>query len=75
VTEDTTPTVEAAPATPNRVLAVHTVQSGDTLGGIAKKYYGKFSLHTAIEDANAELLGGRNALSLGMKLKIPVVVD
>jgi len=51
--------------------AVYTVQSGDTLGKIALKYYGDASKWGKIRDANSDVLHGGINLKLGMKLKIP----
>lgn len=53
------------------VIATHTVRKGDTLGSLAKKYYGNQADWPKIKDANKSLLKGKDALSLGMKLQIP----
>jgi nucleoid-associated protein YgaU len=47
------------------------VQSGDTLGKIAKKYYGDASLYMTIFDANKDLLKDPNKIFPGQKLRIP----
>ena len=44
---------------------------GDTLGGIARKYYGRASAWKKIADANADLLKGKTLIRPGMKLQIP----
>ena len=49
----------------------HVVQSGDTLGKIAKKYYGDASLYMTIFDANKDLLKDPNRIFPGQKLRIP----
>ena len=49
----------------------HEVQSGDTLGKIAKKYYGDSSLYMTIFDANKDQLKDPNKIFPGQKLKIP----
>jgi nucleoid-associated protein YgaU len=36
-------------------IEIYEIVSGDTLGGIAKKYYGKASLYTRIHEANKEI--------------------
>ena len=41
----------------------YEIVSGDTLGGIAKKYYGKASLYTRIHEANKELIPDPNGES------------
>lgn len=50
---------------------VYTVAKGDTLGGIARKYYGKASAWKRILDANSALLKGKTLIRPGMKLQIP----
>lgn len=57
-------------AAPGEVAeTTHVVASGDTLGGISKKYYGKASLYPRIEEANPGV--SARDLRVGMKLKIP----
>lgn len=66
--EDTTATAETNPAvTENKT---HTVQSGDTLWGIAKKYYGNGSLYTKIAAANPGIKNP-NLIYQGQVLSIP----
>lgn len=50
---------------------LYVVKAGDTLGGIAKQFYGKASLEDVIFRANSKVLKNRNALSIGMHLVIP----
>lgn len=50
---------------------VHEVVSGDTLGGIAQKYYGKASLYMKIFEANRDQLDNPNLIKVGQKLRIP----
>lgn len=57
----------SAAATPE----TYTVVKGDTLGGIARKFYGKASAWKRIQDANADLLKGKTVIRPGMKLQIP----
>ena len=57
----------AAPAAPE----TYTVVKGDTLGGIARKFYGKASMEDVIFRANSKKLKNRNALRVGMTLVIP----
>lgn len=62
------------PATPNAVPAgarQHTVQSGDTLASLARKYYGSPARWTEIQRANTGVLGGGTALKIGVVLVIP----
>lgn len=59
--------VAAAPAS----ARVHVVEKGDTLGAIAKKYYGTASLYPKIFDANRDVLNDPNLIKPGQKLRIP----
>ena len=49
----------------------HVVKNGDTLGGIAKQYYGRASMEDVIFRANSKVIKNRNRLSVGMRLVIP----
>ena len=51
---------------------LYEIVSGDTLGRIAKKFYGKASLYTRIHEANKELIPDPNKIYPGQKIKIPV---
>ncbi|MFI1744105.1 LysM peptidoglycan-binding domain-containing protein [Thalassobellus sediminis] len=53
------------------VYAVHTVVSGETLGGIAKKYYDSASKYNAIFKANTDILSNPDVIHPGQELKIP----
>jgi nucleoid-associated protein YgaU len=53
-------------------IEIYEIVSGDTLGGIAKKYYGKASLYTRIHEANKELIPDPNKIYPGQKIKIPL---
>jgi nucleoid-associated protein YgaU len=50
----------------------YEIVRGDTLGGIAKKFYGKASLYTRIHEANKELIPDPNKIYPGQKIKIPM---
>ena len=50
---------------------LYVVKAGDTLGGIAKQFYGKASLEDVIFRANSKVLKNRHALTIGMHLVIP----
>lgn len=54
----------------------YLVESGDTLTGIAARFYGRASAWTLIRDANLEKLGedGKNLRS-GMKITLPAAPD
>ena len=49
----------------------HVVEPGDTLGFIAKRYYGKSGLYMAIFDANRGLLKDPDKIYPGQKILIP----
>jgi nucleoid-associated protein YgaU len=53
-------------------VEIYEIVSGDTLGGIAKKYYGKASMYTRIHEANKELIPDPNKIYPGQKIKIPM---
>lgn len=50
---------------------VHVVERGDTLGAIAKKYYGKAGLYPKVFDANRDVLDNPDVIKPGQKLRIP----
>lgn len=50
----------------------YEIVSGDTLSGIAKRYYGKASLYTRIHEANKELIPDPNKIYPGQKIRIPL---
>jgi len=55
---------------------VYTVQPGDTLGLIALKIYGTFSMWSVIADANQSLLGNNpDMLRVGMVLSVPALTE
>ncbi|MDO6803844.1 LysM peptidoglycan-binding domain-containing protein [Wenyingzhuangia sp. 1_MG-2023] len=49
----------------------HTVVSGDTLGKISKKYYGKSSAYNTIFEANKDILDNPDLIKVGQILTIP----
>jgi nucleoid-associated protein YgaU len=50
----------------------YTVQPGDTLWGIAQKFYGNGSLYMEIYKANKDLIGNNpDLIKVGMELHIP----
>ncbi len=52
--------------------AFYEIKSGDTLGKIAKEYYGKASQYTRIFDANREIISDPNKIYPGQKIRIPL---
>jgi nucleoid-associated protein YgaU len=59
-----------ATATPD-YTQTHTVVAGETLGKIARQYYGDASLYMSIFDANKDQLKDPNMIRVGQKLRIP----
>jgi nucleoid-associated protein YgaU len=51
---------------------VHTVVKGDTLGGIAKHWYGDAKRYTEIFEANQSMLSSPDAVEVGQSLTIPL---
>ncbi len=49
----------------------YTVKKGDTLWGLAKKFYGDGSKFTIIEEANKDTIKNKNLIYVGQVLKIP----
>jgi LysM repeat protein len=64
------PPAEAPPA-PAEAETIHVVVAGDTLGAIARKYYGKASLYMKIFEANKDILSNPDLIKVGQKLRIP----
>jgi nucleoid-associated protein YgaU len=53
------------------VYATHTVEKGETLGKIAKHYYGNAMKYTAIFEANTDILKNPDVIHPGQELTIP----
>ena len=53
------------------IYAKHTVKSGDSLGKIAKHYYGNAGKYTAIFEANKDILNNPDVIHPDQELKIP----
>lgn len=67
------PAAESQPANP--AATIHVVRSGETLSGIAKKYYGDASLWPLIFEANRQELDSPDDIEAGMKLKVPILAE
>ncbi|MEI6861978.1 MAG: LysM peptidoglycan-binding domain-containing protein [Verrucomicrobiota bacterium] len=67
------PATTVAAAAPVAVAEprIHVVAAGDTLSGVAKKYYGNASRWSAILDANRAAIKNADVLTVGTRLKIP----
>jgi nucleoid-associated protein YgaU len=64
------PAPAAASAAP-AATKIHVVEKGDTLGAIAKKYYGKAGAYMKIFEANRDVLDDPDKIKPGQKLRIP----
>jgi nucleoid-associated protein YgaU len=60
------------PEEPQEKVEFYEVVSGDTLGGIAKRFYGNASAYTRIHAANKELIPDPNKIYPGQKIRIPL---
>jgi nucleoid-associated protein YgaU len=60
-----------APAATGKV-EYYVIKSGDTLSGIAAKYYGKGSLYPRIFEANREVIKNPDLIYPGQKIRIPM---
>ena len=60
-----------APAATEKV-EYYVIKSGDTLSGIAAKYYGKGSLYPRIFEANREVIKDPDLIYPGQKIRIPL---
>ncbi len=76
-TENTINKIQVAAAAPAAAAPVveekqtYVVVAGDTLSGLAKKYYGKASLYMKIFEANRDILNNPDLIKIGQKLRIP----
>jgi len=57
---------------PEEKAEFYEIVSGDTLGGIAKKYYGKASAYMRIFEANKDIISDPNKIFPGQKIRIPL---
>ena len=64
------PEPEAAPE-PAAEKRIYEVVSGDTLGAISQKFYGKASDYMKIFEANRDILDNPDLIKVGQKLVIP----
>jgi nucleoid-associated protein YgaU len=65
------PAAEAAPVPSADAETVHLVVSGDTLGALAQRYYGRASAYMKIFEANKDILKNPDVIKVGQKLRIP----
>ncbi len=60
------------PEEPEEKAEVYEIVSGDTLGAIAKRYYGKASKYMKIFEANRDIIDDPNKIYPGQKIRIPL---
>ncbi|MEL7024768.1 MAG: BON domain-containing protein [Pseudomonadota bacterium] len=53
-------------------VELYVIESGDTLGKIAKKYYGKASAYMLIFEANREVIEDPDKIFVGQTIRIPL---
>jgi len=63
---------EPKPEEPEEKAEIYEIVSGDTLGGIAKRYYGNASKYTKIFEANKDIISDPNKIYPGQKIRIPL---
>ena len=61
-----------APEEPEEKDEFYEIQSGDTLGAIAKRYYGKASAYMKIFEANQGVIEDPDKIYPGQKIRIPL---
>jgi nucleoid-associated protein YgaU len=66
--------LKAPPQPPEKKEKVeyYEIASGDTLGGIAKQFYGNASKYTRIFEANRGVISDPNKIYPGQKIRIPL---
>jgi nucleoid-associated protein YgaU len=70
ITEVKTDNLTAPEATER--VEYYVIKSGDTLSGIAAKFYGKGSLYPRIFEANREVIKNPDLIYPGQKIRIPL---
>ena len=60
------------PEEPEDKVEFYEIVSGDTLGAIAKRYYGNASKYVTIFEANRDIISDPNKIYPGQKIKIPL---
>lgn len=61
-----------APEEPEEKVEFYEIASGDTLGAIAKRYYGSAGKYMKIFEANRETISDPNKIYPGQKIRIPL---
>ncbi len=65
------PPPEAEPE-PEEKVEYYVIESGDTLGKLAKKYYGNAMEYPRIFEANREVIEDPDKIYVGQKIRIPL---
>ena len=60
------------PEEPEEKAEIYEIVSGDTLGAIAKRYYGNASKYMKIFEANKDIISDPNKIYPGQKIRIPL---
>jgi len=63
---------EPKPEEPEEKVEIYEIVSGDTLGGIAKRFYGSAGKYMKIFDANQGVISDPNKIYPGQKIRIPL---
>jgi nucleoid-associated protein YgaU len=63
---------EPTPEEPEEKVEIYEIVSGDTLGGIAKKFYGSAGKYMKIFAANPGVISDPNKIYPGQKIRIPL---
>ena len=63
---------EPKPEEPEEKTEIYEIVRGDTLGAIAKRYYGKASMYTKIFEANRDIIDDPNKIYPGQKIRVPL---
>lgn len=63
---------EPKPEEPEEKAEIYEIVRGDTLGGIAKRYYGNASRYMTIFEANREIISDPDKIYPGQKIRIPL---
>ena len=63
---------EPKPEEPEEKAEIYEIVGGDTLGAIAKRYYGNASKYTKIFEANKDIISDPNKIYPGQKIRIPL---
>ena len=66
------PKETAKPAAPPPKAEFYTIQKGDTLSALAKRYYGKAGEYMRIVKANKDIITDPDKIFPGQKIRIPL---